>query len=608
MKKSLLTLSSFLFLGISVFGQSLPVSQTQGYKTAVLEELTGIKCTWCPDGHKIANEIADANPGKVILVNIHAGGFASATPDFRTGAGNTIDAFFAPQGYPTGSVQRTAVGGKLALDRGTWSGRIENVLNEQSPANVAMSAEIDVTTRILKVKVEVFYTQAQAAGTKHYLNVGILQDGLISTQTGADKNPSAVLPNGKYEHRHMFRGFVNAGGTWGDLIEADQSGVITKEYEFTLPASIQSNDLDISKLSFYSILHKGKNTTTTSEILTGAQVNPTYLNVQAGKVDVLSVEGEYNVGCNNWTSIVPKIKIKNTGAAINKMRFEYTVNGQPKVQFDVNETLLALESKIITLPLLEYYTIFGAEVGIKLISVDDQTSGVGTNDFVSTVVGSAAILSDPNITLEILTDNYASETSGRFFKETYATSVLDFGPYAAGPAQDGGGGADALTVKSHNIVLSGSGCYSIRLKDSYGDGMSYGVNSNGGMGYRIKQNGNVVASNLKPTFDYGAFKDFMGVVKLDMLSTTNLDNEIGLSIYPNPTKDEATLQLNLNSESTVKYEVVNMLGQIMSSTTVNNAVGNVQQTINTSGLSAGQYIVNVFVNDSKTQKFLSIVK
>lgn len=608
MKKSLLTLSSFLFLGISVFGQSLPVSQTQGYKTAVLEELTGIKCQFCPDGHRRANEVADANPGKVILVNIHAGFYANATPDFKTPAGNAIDAFFAPEGYPTGSVQRTAVGGKLALDRGAWAGRIENILNEQSPANVAMSAEIDAATRILKVKVEVFYTQAQAAGTKHYLNVGILQDGLISTQTGANYNPTAILPNGKYQHSHMFRGFVNAGGTWGDLIEADQSGVITKEYEFTLPASIQSNDLDISKLSFYSILHKGKNTTTTSEILTGAQVNPTYLNVQAGKVDVLSVEDEYNVGCNNWTSIVPKIKIKNTGAAINKMRFEYTVNGQPKVQFDVNETLLALESKIITLPLLEYYTIFGAEVGIKLISVDDQTSGVGTNDFVSTVVGSAAILSDPNITLEILTDNYASETSGRFFKETYATSVLDFGPYAAGPAQDGGGGADALTVKSHNIVLSGSGCYSIRLKDSYGDGMSYGVNSNGGMGYRIKQNGNVVASNLKPTFDYGAFKDFMGVVKLDMLSTTNLDNEIGLSIYPNPTKDEATLQLNLNSESTVKYEVVNMLGQIMSSTTVNNAVGSVQQTINTSGLSAGQYIVNVFVNDSKTQKFLSIVK
>ncbi len=608
MKKSLLTLSSFLFLGVTVFGQSLPVSQSQGYKTAVLEELTGIKCQFCPDGHRLANEVADANPGKVILVNIHAGGYANATPDFRTPAGNAINSFFAPDGYPTGSVQRTAVGGKLALDRGSWAGLIESVLNEQSPANVAMSAEIDVTTRILKVKVEIFYTQAQAAGTKHFLNVGILQDGLISTQTGANYNPTAILPNGKYEHKHMFRGFVNAGGTWGDTIVADQSGVITKEYEFTLPASITGNDLDLSKLSFYSILHNGKKTTTTSQIITGAQVNPTFINVNAGKITLLSVEGEYNVGCNNWSSVQPKIKVQNSGSAISNMHFEYSVNGVAKGQFFILETIDALSTKTITLPILEYFTIPNAEVGIKLLTVNNQTDGVGATDYLTTIVKSAAILSDPNITLEILTDNYPGETSGRFFKETYATSVLDFGPYAAGPGQDGAGGADALTVKAHNIVLSGTGCYSLRLKDSYGDGMSYGSNTNGGMGFRIKQNGNVIVSNLQPTFDYGSFKDFSGLVKLEVLSTTNLDNEIGLSIYPNPTRDEATLQLNLNSESNVKYEVVNMLGQIMSTNTVNNAVGNVQETINTSALSAGQYIVNVFVNDAKTQKFLTVVK
>jgi hypothetical protein len=608
MKKSLFTLSSFLFFGATVFGQAgLPVSQTAGKKIAVLEELTGKACQFCPDGHRIANEVAAANPGKVILVNIHAGGYANGTPNFKTTAGDAIDVFFAPAGYPMGSVQRTPLTGTaLATSRTAWAGQIATAIGEDSPANVAMSAKIDAATRILKVKVEIFYTAAQAAGTKHYLNVGILQDGLTSTQSGASANPSAVLPNGQYEHTHMFRGYVNTGGTWGDQITADQTGVITKEYEYTLPADINANTLDISKLSFFSILHKGKNTTTTSQIITGAQVDPTFTNVQAGKINVVSVVGEYNVGCDNWSAIQPKIKVQNTGAAVSSLKFEYTVNGISKGQFTVAQGVAALQTATLTLPTLAYTTIPNAVVGIKLLSVDNAVTGVGTTDFASTTVLSAVLVTDPNIVLEILTDNYPGETSGRFYKEAFSNSILNFGPYI-GNGQNAGG-ADALAAKSQNIVLTGTGCYSLRLSDSYGDGFSYGNNTNGGMGYRIKQNGAVIVSNLAPTFDYGFFKDYIGLVKMSVLGTNELENQIGLSIYPNPTRDEATIELNLASVSNVKYEVVNMLGQIMSTNAVNNAVGNVQETINTSSLSAGQYIVNVFVNDAKTQKFLTVVK
>lgn len=606
MKKSLFTLSSFLFIGATLFGQSLPVSQTQGYKTVVLEELTGIKCVYCPAGHKIANEIAEANPGKVILVNIHAGGYADATPDYRTTAGNAINSFFAPDGYPTGSVQRTAVAGELWADRGQWQGLVDNILSDQAAANVAMSAEIDYTTRVLTVKVEVFYTQAQAAGTKHFLNVGILQDGLASQQTGANLNPSAILPDGKYEHKHMFRGFVNTGGIWGDQIDADQSGVITKEYQFTLPESINSNDLDMNNLKFYSILHNGKQTTTTSQILTGAQVDPTYINVPAGEISLITVMNELNVGCDDWTSIQPQVKLQNNGLTISRMKFEYTVNGQSKGQFEFVETVEALSTKTITLPILEYFTTPNAEIGIKLLSVDNQATGVGAADYVSTIVKSAVLLSDPNITLEVLTDNYPGETSGRFFKESYGNSILDFGPYAGNG--NNAGGLDALKAKAHDIVLTETGCYSLRLKDSYSDGMQYGTNPNGGFGYRIRQGGNVIVEDVKPSFDFGSFKDYIGLVKLSILNTTNLDNEIGLAIYPNPTSNTATLQLSLTTEANVKYEVVNMLGQVLQSHSVNNAVGNIQETLNTSDLSAGQYLVNVYVNDNKTQNTLTIVK
>ena len=74
----------------------LPVSTTPQNKKVVLEEFTGINCQYCPDGHKIANNIKASKPaGDVILVNIHTGGYANPSagqPDYRTADGNAIAA------------------------------------------------------------------------------------------------------------------------------------------------------------------------------------------------------------------------------------------------------------------------------------------------------------------------------------------------------------------------------------------------------------------------------------------------------------------------------------------------------------------------------------
>ena len=55
------------------FAQSTPVIQNPTNKNVVIEELTGIHCRYCPDGHARVNAIVEANPGRVVAVNIHAG-------------------------------------------------------------------------------------------------------------------------------------------------------------------------------------------------------------------------------------------------------------------------------------------------------------------------------------------------------------------------------------------------------------------------------------------------------------------------------------------------------------------------------------------------------
>ena len=57
-----------------------------GDRNVLLEEFTGQMCPNCPEGAREAHRLQENNPGMVI-VSIHAGGFAAGTP-YVTAAGN----------------------------------------------------------------------------------------------------------------------------------------------------------------------------------------------------------------------------------------------------------------------------------------------------------------------------------------------------------------------------------------------------------------------------------------------------------------------------------------------------------------------------------------
>src|SRR5690625_6599106 len=90
------------------YGQTI-VSTEPENKKAILEEFTGVNCQYCPDGHAIAEQILNNNPGNAFAINIHAGGFANPSgsqPDFRTQWGAAIDGQAGIAGYPAGTVNR----------------------------------------------------------------------------------------------------------------------------------------------------------------------------------------------------------------------------------------------------------------------------------------------------------------------------------------------------------------------------------------------------------------------------------------------------------------------------------------------------------------------
>ena len=91
-----------LLMGIHANAQTF-VSTSVEDKNVVLEEFTGIYCTFCPDGHRLAQELKDADPDDIVLINIHVGGYADPNPgdpDFRTPYGTAIMSQSSLSGYP----------------------------------------------------------------------------------------------------------------------------------------------------------------------------------------------------------------------------------------------------------------------------------------------------------------------------------------------------------------------------------------------------------------------------------------------------------------------------------------------------------------------------
>ncbi len=267
MKKILLT--TLCFAAIQLYAQTPKwVSTTVQKKNAILEEFTGIHCGYCPDGHKIANDLVNANPGKVFLINIHSGGFATPSAagdiDLRTTAGTAIDAASGVTGYPAGSVNRSTA--PWSGGRNLWTGQVSGIIAQNSPVNVYVKATIDFATRTLTTEVEVYYT-GTSANSRNYLTVALTQDGILGSQSDyGNYNPTNWVGT-QYLHNHVLRQLISSG-TSATVGEAIDSANITghyfyKKYTTVIPATYPTTSpyldggINLTKLGVVAYVSEG---------------------------------------------------------------------------------------------------------------------------------------------------------------------------------------------------------------------------------------------------------------------------------------------------------------------------------------------------------------
>ncbi len=86
----------------------------------------------------------------------------------------------------------------------------------------------------------------------------------------------------------------------------------------------------------------------------------------------------------------------------------------------------------------------------------------------------------------------------------------------------------------------------------------------------------------------------------------NKTSEANAVIYPNPTKDVATLSIDVKENGVVTVQIYNLVGALVKTTTANATVGFNSINLDLSNLTAGIYITNVKVANTITTKKLII--
>ena len=537
------------FLTLATFAQTI-VSTDPENKKVVLEEFTGITCGYCPDGHAIAQNIQNNNPGNVFLINIHQGGFANPGNsgfDFRTPFGNALAAQVGANFYPSATINRNS----NALSRGAWTSAANTVLGQSSNTNVGVEATIDVQTNTITVHVEAFYT-ADSPESTNKLNIALLQNNTIGPQTDYGNGNST-------EYNHMHRLVWLITGQWGEIINTTTEGTFIDEtYTYDIPDSYNNVPVKIEDLEVVAFI-----TETQKDIPSGNGTFPIYSNF-ADENNARSTSIETILPQCGF-DITPKVTIQNFGENdLTEVEITYSVNGGASQNYTWTGLLLSLQSETIELPAISYEVQDVNTVEILLSDDDDNSDNQISENF------NIANEHTSTINMILNTDNGGSQCTWEVMNSSGETL------YSGGPYGNGESVIDQFELPND--------CYRFRVFDTAG---------NGGGSIVLYDSNNDVVYNTPGNYGAGEEAHFRTVGELG-----NNDNLLSnVVIYPNPAKNN----LNIQNAKNASVKVFDLLGRIV---LLENNIS-LNQQLDVSKLTTGTYLIKIINgNQIKTDKFI----
>ena len=459
MKKFTFALMALLAFTFSLKAQQY-VSTEPANRNVILEEFTGRNCGYCPDGHRIANEIMEANPGRVWAINVHAGGYAPTSyPNFNTTDGNAIHGGFSISGYPTGVVNRSTSSGQ---SRSVWLSLSNTQLSQASECNVAGMVIVNPDTRVASITVEVYYT-GNSAYDENYLTVAMLQDSILGSQSGMSYNPAQVVGS-QYCHMHILRDVVNQSA-WGDAISPTTAGtLITRTYEYQIPEVIGSPngvEVDLDNIFFLAWVAERFQGTPTRPIMTACELEMVQGSNEPIYPAVTSVS-QSGTTCSHTKDI--EVNIQNIGMeTLTSMTVVAELNGETYSTAWEGELPRFGVAKLV-IPMEVPFGTFPVSVTVTEANGEPQShSGTGSvncmewQDF--EIEGD-----EEQLRLELMQDKWGNHITWEFTASD-GTVLGSGGPYAMLA------GATSTQIHIEYVTVPANECVKFTIYDQMGNGI-----------------------------------------------------------------------------------------------------------------------------------------
>jgi hypothetical protein len=278
-------------------------------------------------------------------------------------------------------------------------------------------------------------------------------------------------------------------------------------------------------------------------------------------------------------TVTPQVTITNSGTdVLTAATISYGYDGVLNQTYPWTGSLAQYQTVTITLPaatLAGGNHTFSAEV----INPNGSTDQNLANNTVSSSF--TTVLNGQTVSLDLNIDCWGSETSWELLDA--GNAVL----YA------GNGYADESPMLVEQDFCLDYGCYTFKLMDSYGDGLT---NCNSGNGsYTITRNGVVLAQLLQADADFGTeISNNFCLINDAGLAESTLASSV--NVFPNPADEQlAVVSKGIELQ---KIELMNIAGQVIRTNLSNDMV----VTMHVADVASGVYLVRIYTAQGSTTK------
>lgn len=201
-------------------------------KNVLLEDFTGQRCSNCPTGTEVIEQLLEAYGERLIAVGIHGGplGF-KGTPTvlgLATDLGDTYFNYWQLEYQPVGLIDRHG-----AVNYTDWITAVRTEMEQTSGIKMTLDATLKDGQIAISITEECLGNNYSGK-----LQVWVLEDSITALQT---------MPDGKnnrdYVHNHVLRTTVN--GTWGEDFQATTGETKTQSLAQTIDPEWNSANLSV---------------------------------------------------------------------------------------------------------------------------------------------------------------------------------------------------------------------------------------------------------------------------------------------------------------------------------------------------------------------------